>query len=425
MIRTTLFAAAAALTFATPALAEGMEGMPGMSPDAPMATGASESDTPPEEAAAPYNEGSGTSLLPAGGPGMAGIHVMNGDWMIMTHGVFNLTYDWQDGPRGDEKTFFSGMLMISAEGPVSEQSTLKLQAMLSPDPFMGRPGYPLLLASGETADGVTPLIDRQHPHDLFMELSATYAYRFEGGGEVFLYGGLPGEPAFGPTAFMHRPSIMDSPEAPISHHWLDSTHVTFGVVTLGWRFGLWQVEGSVFNGREPDENRYDIETGPLNSYSLRVTWAPSKNWTMQASWAEVTAPEQLHPGEDQVKWSASAAYADYFFDGDWSLTAAWGRKVADHVALDAFILEAAARPNNDWTIYGRAESTENNELTGSHTVYSVGKISVGVIRDWQMSDHLSLGLGAQAAVNFIPEALQPVYGTSPIGAMVFLRMRIN
>ena len=325
MIRPLLVAGA--LAFASPAFAEGMEGMPGMgSSDAPMPTNDGPVEMIGDEVPPQYNEGSGTSLLPLLGPGMSGIHVMNGDWMIMTHATFNLVYNWQDGPRGDDKTFVAGMFMTSAEGPVSERGTLKLQAMLSPYAFMGKDGYPLLLQTGETADGVTPLVDRQHPHDLFMELSATYRYNFGSAGTVFVYAGLPGEPAFGPTAFMHRPSIMDSPEAPISHHWLDSTHVTFGVVTLGWQVGRWQVEGSVFNGREPDENRYNIETGPLDAHALRVTWAPNANWVLQASWAEANDPEQLHPGEDQVKWSASVNYANAFLDGDWDLTAAWAAR---------------------------------------------------------------------------------------------------
>ncbi len=140
---------------------------------------------------------------------------------------------------------------------------LQLRAMLSPDPLMGASGYPLLFQTGETADGVTPLVDRQHPHDLFMELSASYSHRLSGADSVFVYAGLPGEPAFGPPAFMHRMSAMDSPEAPITHHWLDSDHITFGVVTGGWVHGDWKIEASRFRGREPDQHRYDIETGAL------------------------------------------------------------------------------------------------------------------------------------------------------------------
>ena len=136
-----------------------------------------------------------------------------------------------------------------------EASTFGLRAMVSPDPFMGPSGYPNLLATGETADGRTALIDRQHPHDLFMELAATYSYQFAKTSSVFLYAGLPGEPALGPTAFMHRTSGLDNPEAPITHHWLDSTYITFGVLTAGVVLDTVKLEASAFNGREPDEQQ--------------------------------------------------------------------------------------------------------------------------------------------------------------------------
>src|SRR5436305_5716113 len=164
----------------------------------------------------------------------AGLMTTSGDWTLMAHGVLNLVYDHQSGPRGDDKAFASGMLMGMARRPLG-QGTLQLKAMLSPDPLMGPSGYPLLLASGETANGRDRLVDRQHPHEFVMELSASVSQNIGSKSSAFLYAGLPGEPAFGPPAFMHRESIMDSPEAPISHHWLDSTHISFGVVTAGDR----------------------------------------------------------------------------------------------------------------------------------------------------------------------------------------------
>ena len=178
-------------------------------------------------------ESSGTAWQPDTSEHM-GLHVMSGDWTLMAHGVLNLVYDHQSGPRGDDKAFASGMLMGMARRPLGN-GTLQFKAMLSPDPLMGKSGYPLLLASGETANGADRLIDRQHPHDFFMELSASVSQNIGPKSSVFLYAGLPGEPAFGPPAFMHREAIMDSPEAPISHHWLDSTHISFGVVTGGHR----------------------------------------------------------------------------------------------------------------------------------------------------------------------------------------------
>ena len=188
----------------------------------------------PTGALGPYlmsRDASGTAWQPDASA-HGGLHLTSGKWTFMGHGVLNLVYDHQSGPRGDDKLFASGMLMGMARRPVGN-GTLQFKAMLSPDPLMGKRGYPLLLASGETADGETRLVDRQHPHDFFMELSASVSQNIGNRSSVFLYAALPGEPAFGPPAFMHREAIMDSPEAPISHHWLDSTHISFGILTAG------------------------------------------------------------------------------------------------------------------------------------------------------------------------------------------------
>ena len=208
-------------------------------------------------------EASGTSWQPEAA-GHAGWHASLGDWSTMTHGFVNLVYDDQGGRRGDTKTFANSMLMTMGQRAVGEAGTLGLRAMLSADPAFGKGGYPLLLQTGETADGRTSLTDRQHPHDLFMELAATYSHRLGEGRSLFAYVGLPGEPALGPPAFMHRFSGEDNPEAPISHHWLDSTHITYGVATLGYVVGGVKLEASAFRGREPDQNRADIETGRLD-----------------------------------------------------------------------------------------------------------------------------------------------------------------
>jgi hypothetical protein len=249
-------------------------------------------------------EASGTSWQPDSSV-HAGVFTMENDWMLMGHALLNGVYDRQQGPRGDTDTFVSGMVM----GMVTrhfDTDTLQFRAMLSPEPLMGKSGYPLLLATGETANGTTPLIDRQHPHDLFMELSATYAHALSAADSIFVYTGLPGEPAFGPPAFMHRQSILDSPEAPITHHWLDSTHITYGVVTTGYVHESWKIEVSRFRGREPDEFRYNIETGTLDSSSARLSFNPTPEWALQTSFAHLVSPEQLEPAKDQDRFSASA-----------------------------------------------------------------------------------------------------------------------
>jgi hypothetical protein len=396
-----------------------------------------EAQTPPEPrpyaatgALGPYpttRETSGTAWQPDSTP-HAGAHVTAGAWALMGHATLFAVYDRQGGPRGGEKAFLSGMAMGSARRPLGP-GMLQLRASLSPDPLMGRRGYPLLLASGETANGLDPLVDRQHPHDLFMELSASYSLPLSGRSSLFVYAGLPGEPAFGPPPFMHRLSAMESPEAPISHHWLDSTHISFGVLTAGLVAGDVKLEASRFNGREPDQSRFDIETGPLDSTALRLSWNPSPTLSLQASWARLKSPEQLEPGENQTRWSASAMYNQPLGRrARWATSLAWGRRSSGHESLDAFLLESAVT-RGAWSLFARAERTENDELeaAGGHhgPVHRVGKLSLGGLHDLRVAPHVRLGLGGLWAFNFIPEPLESAYGGDREGAMVFLRLTID
>jgi hypothetical protein len=321
------------------------------------------------------------------------------------------------------------MLMGMARRPLGN-GTLQFKAMLSPDPIMGARGYPLLLASGETANGRDRLIDRQHPHDFFMELSASVSQNIGEKSSVFVYGGLPGEPAFGPPAFMHREAIMDSPEAPISHHWLDSTHITFGVLTAGLVLGNVKAEVSRFNAREPDQHRWNIETGALDSTSVRLSWNPARSLSLQGSWGHFTDPEQLEPGVNQKRWSASALWADEIAPG-WKLagTLAWGRKTIEDHKDDAYVAEASVK-HAGWTIFGRGEMTENRELVADPDehgpAYRVGKVSLGAVRDFRIAKDLALGFGGLLAVNFVPDSLTPSYGgNNPVGAMGFVRLKLD
>jgi hypothetical protein len=373
-------------------------------------------------------ESSGTAWQPDASEHL-GVMTMSGDWMLMAHGTLNLVYDHQSIPRGDDKAFVSGMLMGMASHKLGD-GTVQFKAMLSPDPLMGKSGYPLLLASGETADGVTRLVDRQHPHDLFMELSASVSQNIGTNSSVFLYGGLPGEPAFGPPAFMHREAIMDSPEAPISHHWLDSTHISFGVVTAGLVLDRVKLEVSRFNAREPDQHRWNIETGPLDSTAVRLSWNPTRTLALQGSWGKFKDPEQLEPGVGQKRLSASILYANDLAPG-WHLagTLAWGRKTVEHHDDDAVVAEASVK-HSGWTVFGRGEMTENRELTPDpHThgpAYEVGKVSIGAVRDFRIADHFSIGAGGLFSLNFVPDSLAPLYGgTNPVGAMGFLRLKLD
>jgi hypothetical protein len=376
-------------------------------------------------------EASGTAWQPDSAE-HGGLHLSSGDWSFMIHGNLDLVYSWQEEPRGGEKLFPAGMLMAMARRPLGN-GTLQFRAMVSPDPLMGKRGYPLLLASGETANGRDPLIDRQHPHDFFMELSASISQNIGAKTSVFLYGGLPGEPAFGPPAFMHRQSISASPEAPITHHWLDSTHITFGVLTAGLVHDRFKVEVSRFNGREPDQHRWNIETGPLDSTSVRLSWNPTNELSLQGSWANLEEPEQLEPGVNQRRWSASGTYTRSLANGFWSTTLAWGRNDVEGQHLDAFALESSYKWR-DWTLFGRGEMTENSELLGHHAeeeeeghgeAFRVGKVSLGLVRDFRLAPNLKFGVGGLYAFNFVPDALEEAYGGDPNGAMGFIRLKLD
>jgi hypothetical protein len=226
---------------------------------------------------------------------------------------------------------------------------------------------------------------------------------------------------------MHRQSILDSPEAPISHHWLDSTHITFGVLTAGLAWDRVKIEGSRFKGREPDQHRWDIDSPKFDSSSLRISWNPTATLALQASWAELKSPEQLSPDEDQTRWSASLIHTVPRADGGWwSSTLAWGRKQAhegDHrePASDAFVAETALNLADRWTLFGRAERIETDELLPAPgdihgETFAVGKISAGAIRDFVMAPGVKLGIGAIGARTFVPAGLDAAYGGTSLFA---------
>jgi hypothetical protein len=371
-------------------------------------------------------DASGTSWQPdlAEHPG---IHLSAGDWMVMAHAMLWGVYDTQSGPRGDDMPFLAGMAMAMARRDFGAGDSLNLRAMLSPDAFMGRRGYPLLLATGETADGVTPLVDRQHPHDLFMELSGTYAHAFSRDDSVFLYAGYPGEPALGPPAFMHRASGMDIPFAPITHHWMDSTHITFGVVTAGFVHGNWKLEVSQFTGREPDQNRFNFDGARFDSTSVRASFNPDPHWSLQASWAFLKSPEQLEPAVDENRVTASATYVTRFEDqSSLAATLAWGLKdQSDGHQLNGVLFETEYKPAENWTAFARAEWEQNAEIDASGATRAVGALTLGGIHDWPVADHAKIGLGASYTFDFVPSAVAPPYGGSPGGATVFVRLAVE
>ena len=372
-------------------------------------------------------ESSGTAWQPDAAP-HPGVPATFGEWSTMTHGFANLIYDHQGGPRGDKKTFSTSMLMLMAQRPAGD-GMLGLRGMVSLDPLMGKRGYPLLLQTGESANG-EPLVDRQHPHDLFMELSASYSRTLSANSSVFVYAGLPGEPALGPPAFMHRFSGEDNPEAPISHHWLDSTHITYGVVTLGYVRDRFKLEGSVFRGREPDENRYDIESGKLDSGSVRLSFNPTSAWALQVSRGHIKSPEALHPDMNLDRTTASAIYQRALGAAQMQTTIAWGRNAPDHgEATSTWLLEAALRLQRSHTIFGRAERAEKNELfldpdPRAEETFRVGKLTLGYVYDLPRESRYRIGVGGLVSRYSLPVELEPVYG-NPTSFMLFARVKLG
>ena len=371
-------------------------------------------------------ESSGTSWQPDASP-REGIHAMAGEWSTMTHGFANLIYDRQGGPRGDTKTFSASVLMVMGQRALGD-GTLGLRGMVSLDPLMGKRGYPLLLQTGETANGA-PLVDRQHPHDLFMELAASYSRPLSDRSSAFAYAGLAGEPALGPPAFMHRFSGEDNPEAPISHHWLDSTHIAYGVVTLGYVFSDMKIESSVFRGREPNENRYDIETGKLDSASVRLSYNPTSDWALQVSRGRLKSPEESHPDADITRTTASAIYHRSFVASTWQTTFAWGRNAPSHGdSTDAFQLESAVRMSQTHTFLARAERADKSELFPAgdplaDQVFRAGKLSLGYVYDFPRYGHFKIGVGGLISRYSLSSALDTSYG-NPTSFMLFARVKI-
>lgn len=370
-------------------------------------------------------EGSGTSLLPGRDAGSHGLHVTTGDWSLMLHGNAFAVYSDQGGPRGDDMPFVASMLMARAERDLGG-AKLQLRTMLSLDPLMGNRGYPLLLAVGETAGGEA-LVDRQHPHDFVMELAAKVELPLGGDLTAFVYGGPAGEPAIGPTAFMHRGSARYNPEAPISHHWFDSTHITFGVVTAGLRGRTFQLEGSAFRGREPDEERWDLETPRLDSWSLRGTWTPSPRWAAQLSFGRLEEPEALHPGEDEERLTASVSYADRSL----SVTAAFAAKNRQPgPTLNAFLLEANWNLDERHSLFGRAEHVRQDELIDHHdprhgNIYGVTRATLGYAHRIRLGGEWRLALGGSGSIHLLPDALRLDYGDTPLAFTLFAKVSLG
>src|SRR5436309_9125361 len=172
----------------------------------------------------------------------------NSGWQLMQDGIVFAELNHQGGPRGGNEFVVPNWWMGMASRKLS-RGQLTFTGMLSLDPAtVGKDGYREILQAGEALNG-RPLIDRQHPHDLFMQLAAVWRMPITTSTGFTVAGGPVGEPALGPVAFMHRASAADNPTAPLGHHTFDSTHIAFGVGTAAVDRGPWVLAGSVLHGR--------------------------------------------------------------------------------------------------------------------------------------------------------------------------------
>jgi hypothetical protein len=376
--------------------------------------------------------GSGTSWLPDTSP-MYMYMMGNAKQNLMIHGSIFARYNNQDifenGSRSAIKWDIVSMFMGMYNRRVGDRGLFNATLMLSADPFiMGGSGYPLLFQSGETYNG-KKLVDRQHPHDLFSALSVGYTHAVNKDVDITGYFGYPGEPALGPVAFMHRPSAMNNPNAPLGHHWQDATHITFGVGTLGLRVREVKLEGSVFTGREPDEHRYNFDKATFDSYSYRVSWNPTSTWALQFSQGFLNKPEALD-SVDVNRTTASATHSRFMRTLNWSQTLAWGmnHKSGHSHNAHSFLYENNLQLRTQ-AIYTRYEfvnkSSEELNLQNlfGETDFNINSFTLGYNRRLAPGAPLEISLGAQATFNFPPNDLKEIYGNLPIGFQVYLQIR--
>ena len=366
--------------------------------------------------------------------------ISRGGWEFMFHGTVFITYNQQGGPRGEGKAESTNYLMTMQQHRLGS-GTLLFRQMFSAESLTSpHPGFPELFQTGETYHG-HPLVDHQHPHNVFAELAALYTLPVNENVTWLLYGGPSAEPALGPVTFMHRQSASEDPEAPLGHHLQDSTHTSFGVVTTGFIFnlskldlsklGFLKVEGSAFNGHEPNEERWSIQLAALDSWSFRVSAAPTRNWTGQYSYGRLSHPEALEPG-DQQRQTASLEYNRQLSagmgEGYWATSLIWGRvqKEFELFPLNSYLLESTLNFFTRNYAYTRLELVDKDELfpeAATHPSYRIGAYTFGGVRDFVHNEHWQVGLGGDVTFYSKPAVLDPFYGDNPVSFHVFIRVR--
>jgi hypothetical protein len=351
-------------------------------------------------------------------------------WQFMQDGVLFAEFDHQGSPRGGDQFIAPNWWMGMASRGTSH-GHFTFISMLSLDPAtVGKAGYREIFQAGEALNG-RPLIDRQHPHDLFMQLAAVWRLPLNASTGFTIAGGPAGEPALGPVAFMHRASAADNPTAPLSHHTFDSTHIAYGVVTAAIDHGPFVLEGSVFNGREPDENRWDFDFGRLDSVSGRLWFKPTPEWEFQVSTGHLISPEQLEPGNIE-RTTASVSWTQRNASDISSATVGYGQNDTDHGTRHAVFVEGSRHVGAN-TIYGRFEGLQvETALLQTDLVLEgpladvkdpVFAFTAGGVRDvWQWRGFEG-GFGADVTFYGVPTSLQPAYGTHPVSFHLFFRLR--
>jgi len=407
----------------------------------PAAAQSPEPDTPPLQehqhdatAASVFStrDSSGTAWVPDATP-MYGFHWQRGAWEVMLHGNAFVQYlneggeEHRRGQQAGSINWFMGMARRPLAG-----GRAGIRGMVSLEPWtIPGCGYPVLLATGETCDGDS-IHDRQHPHDLFMELAIDYDRPLTPSVRWQLYGGPVGEPALGPPGFPHRLSAMANPLAPIDHHWLDATHVTFGVVTAGVAGSRWKGEASLFNGREPDEHRTDFDLAPLDSYAGRLWLLPTDRLAVQVSAGRLEEADAAHgvgPRLDVIRTTASATYhAALGGSGFWATTLAWGANDEANHTTHAVLAETVVTADGTNTWFGRVEvagkPADALHVHESTDVFTVGRIQGGYVRYLSPRSGLQPGLGLTMSVSLVPAALEARYGgRAAPGLGVFLTLR--
>jgi hypothetical protein len=380
---------------------------------------------------------SGTSVNPESWP-MPMIMTHFGSWNTMFMGGGFLVDTQQSGPRGGDKLYSTNVVMAMAEHRLGASGAFQAELMLSLEPAtVTDRRYPLLFQTGETAFG-QQIVDGQHPHNFIMGLGFHYVRELGANARVEFYAAPVGDPAIGPVAYPHRASAEELPQAPISHHWQDSTHISDDVVTVGFAYKKMKLEASGFHGAEPGENRWIVQQGAIDSWSSRLWFFPAKNWAAQVSVGRLTHPEALEPG-DQVRSTASLAYTKPMQGSSWSSSLIWGRNhsTATGRDLNSYLAESVLPIKRKNFVTGRVELVDKDELFADQpelqqnldvlygSTFRIGAYTIGYTRDIDVFRHIETGVGANITSYSLPGSIKPYYGDRPVGGNVFIRFRLR